>query len=63
MVTARPPASGSTDALHAGRPQRAAAIAAAPAPTALDPLAGTASTQLVRLVRDAACGREQPSTG
>ncbi|WP_280423113.1 AraC family transcriptional regulator [Nocardia carnea] len=53
-MTARPPAAGSTGAPFPGGPQRAAALATDPAPAVMDPLAGTASTQLVRLVRDAA---------
>ncbi|WP_280402545.1 AraC family transcriptional regulator [Nocardia carnea] len=53
-MTARPPGLGPTGAHRPDRPSPAAAGRNDPAPAFLDPLAGTASTQLIRLVRDAA---------
>ncbi|MGI5222708.1 AraC family transcriptional regulator ligand-binding domain-containing protein [Nocardia sp. CA-290969] len=51
-MTARPPGPGATDAHLPDSPPPAARTG--PVPETIDPLAGTASTQLIRLVRDAA---------
>ncbi len=54
VVTARPPGIGSTGELVPDRPPPPVATRTDTPPAVADPLAATASTQLIRLVRDAA---------